>query len=49
MNKNKVNKIDSKNKKLFKLSKKNNIKLVNNIHQNKLTNDKIKSNIKVTF
>lgn len=49
MNKNKVNKIDSKNKKLFKLSKKNNIKIVNNIQQNKLSNDKIKSNIKVTF
>jgi hypothetical protein len=49
MNKNKINKIDSKNKKLFKLSKKNNIKLVNNIQQNKVSNDKIKSNIKVTF
>jgi hypothetical protein len=49
MNKNKINKIDSKNKKLFKLSKKNNIKLVNNIQQNKISNDKIKSNIKVTF
>jgi hypothetical protein len=49
MNKNKINKIDSKNKKLFKLSKKNNIKLVNSIQQNKVSNDKIKSNIKVTF
>jgi len=49
MNKNKISKIDSKNKKLFKLSKKNNIKLVNNIQQNKVSNDKIKSNIKVTF
>ena len=50
MNKNKVNKIDSKNKKIYKLSKKTNIKIMTNINQqtNQL-NNKLKSNIKVTF
>ena len=50
MNKNKVNKTDSKNKKLYKLSKKNNIKIMTNINQQtNQSNNKLKSNIKVTF
>jgi hypothetical protein len=50
MNKNKVNKTDSKNKKLYKLSKKTNIKIMTNItQQTNQSNNKLKSNIKVTF
>jgi len=50
MNKNKVNKTDSKNKKLYKLSKKTNIKIMTNItQQTNESNNKLKSNIKVTF
>jgi hypothetical protein len=50
MNKNKVNKIDSKNKKLYKLSKKTNFKIMTNIQQQtNQSNNKLKSNIKVTF
>jgi len=53
MNKNKANKIDSKNKKLYKLSKKTNIKIMTNIqqqtNQSNQSNNKLKSNIKVTF
>ena len=53
MNKNKANKIDTKNKKLYKLSKKTNIKIMTNIqqqtNQSNQSNNKLKSNIKVTF
>ena len=50
MNKNKANKIDTKNKKLYKLSKKTNIKIMTNIQQQtNQSNNKLKSNIKVTF
>ena len=50
MNKNKVNKIDIKNKNNYKQLKKSNIKINNNIQQVcKISNNKIKNDIKVTF
>jgi len=49
MNKNKKNKIDNKIKKNIKIYKKQQIKMINNIHVEKNSTFKVKGNILVTF